>query len=151
MGAVCAFAAAACVDRSFNLDDVSTEVTLGSGTTTLPLGYLGKKTLGELLGDSEIDGLVKDEEGNYSFVYAGENSVVEIEDITAEFEIPEIETLFKADYPQYEVDMESIEIAEADDIAVDLGVLEEFRQVGASFAQFNYPDCLQKSLQHQDL
>ena len=100
MGAVCAFAAVACVDRSFNLDDVSTEVTLGSGTTTLPLGYLGKKTLGELLGDSEIDGLVKDEEGNYSFVYAGENSVVEIEDITAEFEIPEIETLFKADYPQ---------------------------------------------------
>ena len=138
MGAVCAFAAVACVDRSFNLDDVSTEVTLGSGTTTLPLGYLGKKTLGELLGDREIDGLVKDEEGNYSFVYAGENSVVEIEDITAEFEIPEIETLFKADYPQYEVDMESIEISEADDIAVDLGVLEEFRQVGASFAQFDY-------------
>ena len=54
LGAVCAFATIACVDQSFDLNNVSKEVTVGSGTTTLPLGYLNDKSLGELLDGNDI-------------------------------------------------------------------------------------------------
>ena len=77
-GAISAFALLACVDDSFNLDDVSTEVTLGSGTTTLPLGYLENKTLEELLG-GDIEGLLKDEEGNLSYNYLANFTIRENE------------------------------------------------------------------------
>ena len=63
--AVLAVAAVACVDESYRLDEVSTEVTLVEESTTLPLGNLKKKTIGDLLGDQEVNGLVKDENGNY--------------------------------------------------------------------------------------
>ena len=54
LAVVCAFATIACVDDSFRLDNISTEVTVGSGTTTLPLGYLNDKTLGELIEGQNI-------------------------------------------------------------------------------------------------
>ena len=69
LGAVCAFATIACVDQSFDLNNVSTEVTVGSGTTTLPLGYLNDKSLGELLEGNDIEGLHADENGDLGHVY----------------------------------------------------------------------------------
>ena len=61
LGAVCAFATIACVDQSFELNDISKEVTVGSGKTTLPIGYIEDKTIGDLLEGQEIDGLTIDE------------------------------------------------------------------------------------------
>ena len=89
IGAVCAFTAIACVDKSFNIDDVSKEVTLGSGTTTVPLGYLENKSLGDLLEGEDIEGLIIDESGNLSFSYEGESKTIEVEGISTEFVINE--------------------------------------------------------------
>lgn len=127
-GAICAFALVACVDDSFNLDDVSTEVTLGGGTTTLPLGYLDNKTLEELLG-GDIDGLLKDEEGNLSFNYSGEGDTISIDGITTEFDIPEISKAFNVEFPKFDFEMTSVNINEKSDVVLtDLEDLENYSQ-----------------------
>jgi hypothetical protein len=41
-------AATACVDDGFQLDEASTQVTVGGDVTTLPLGYLEKQKLGDI-------------------------------------------------------------------------------------------------------
>lgn len=116
MGAVCAFTAIACVDKSFNIDDVSKEVTLGSGTTTVPLGYLENKSLGDLLEGEDIEGLIIDENGNLSFSYEGEGETIKVEGISTEFEIPKIESSFEVEYPEFNFAMQSIKISEQADI-----------------------------------
>lgn len=124
-GAISAFALVACVDDSFNLDDVSTEVTLGGGTTTLPLGYLENKTLEDLLG-GDIEGLLKDEEGNLSFNYSGEGDTIDIEDISTEFDVPQISKSFDVDFPEFNFEMTSVVINEESDVVIDLDGLEEY-------------------------
>lgn len=129
-GAISAFALVACVDDSFNLDDVSTEVTIGGGTTTLPLGYLENKTLEDLLG-GDIEGLLKDEEGNLSFNYSGEGDTIDIEGISTEFDIPQISKSFDVDYPKFDFEMKSVVIPEGDDkevsdVVIDLDGLEKY-------------------------
>lgn len=122
IGAVCAFTAIACVDKSFNIDDVSKEVTLGSGTTTVPLGYLENKSLGDLLEGEDIEGLIIDESGNLSFSYEGESKTIEVEGISTEFEIPQIENSFEVEYPEFNFAMKAIEISEETDIEVVSGL-----------------------------
>lgn len=122
LGAVCAFAVVACVDDSFNIDDVSKEVTIGSGTTTVPLGYLDNKTLGDLLGGENVEGLEKDEEGNLSFKYSGESETIDIEGISTEFDIPEIKKSFDVEYPAFNLEMSAIEISEEEYINVVSGL-----------------------------
>lgn len=122
MGAVCAFTAIACVDKSFNIDDVSKEVTLGSGTTTVPLGYLENKSLGDLLEGEDIEGLIIDESGNLSFSYEGESKTIEVEGISTEFEIPQIENSFEVEYPEFNFAMKAIKISEEADIEVVSGL-----------------------------
>lgn len=129
MGAVCAFTAIACVDKSFNIDDVSKEVTLGSGTTTVPLGYLENKSLGDLLEGEDIEGLIIDESGNLSFSYEGESKTIEVEGISTEFEIPQIENSFEVEYPEFNFAMKAIEISEEADIEVVSG-LENYLSQG---------------------
>ena len=129
MGAVCAFTAIACVDKSFNIDDVSKEVTLGSGTTTVPLGYLENKSLGDLLEGEDIEGLIIDESGNLSFSYEGECKTIEVEGISTEFEIPQIENSFEVEYPEFNFAMKAIEISEEADIEVVSG-LENYLSQG---------------------
>ena len=129
MGAVCAFTAIACVDKSFNIDDVSKEVTLGSGTTTVPLGYLENKSLGDLLEGEDIEGLIIDESGNLSFSYEGESKTIEVEGISTEFEIPQIENSFEVEYPEFNFAMKAIEISEEADIEVVSG-LESYLSQG---------------------
>ena len=124
-GAISAFALLACVDDSFNLDDVSTEVTLGSGTTTLPLGYLEDKTLEELLG-GDIEGLLKDEEGNLSYNYSGEGDTIDIEGISTEFDIPQISKSFDVDFPKFDFEMNSVDINEESNIVIDIAGLDKY-------------------------
>lgn len=142
MGAICAFATVACVDDSFDVSSVSTEVTVGSGTTTIPLGHLDKKCIGDLLGNQEIAGLEKDEDGNLSFKFSGEGDSINVEGITTEFEIPEIKNEFMVEYPQFAIDMEPIEIDAEEDIYVDLGVLDEYKKpnFGFDIPSFEIPD-----------
>lgn len=102
MGAICALAAVACVDESFDLSDVSTDITIGSDkTTVLPLGYLEEKTLSDLMGDQEIKGLEKDENGNYSMHLEGDMDDFGVEGIDHVVEIPAISSEFKVDYPKF--------------------------------------------------
>ena len=118
LGAVCAFATIACVDQSFDLNNVSTEVTVGSGTTTLPLGYLNDKSLGELLEGNDIEGLHADENGDLSYRYAGESETIDIEGITTEFDIPEVTSPFIVEYPDFEVNVEDVSIVAFDGIEI---------------------------------
>lgn len=118
LGAVCAFATIACVDQSFDLSNVSTEVTVGSGTTTLPLGYLNDKSLGELLEGNDIEGLHADENGDLSYRYAGESETIDIEGITTEFDIPEVTSPFIVEYPEFEVNVEDVSIKAFDGIEI---------------------------------
>lgn len=83
-----AVVAVACVDQSFDLKDVSTEVTIGQGTTQLYVGTLEQKSIKELLGEEKIDGLGKDDEGNFIFSYSGEGKPIVIDGIENSF--PEI-------------------------------------------------------------
>ncbi len=117
-GAVCAFATIACVDQSFDLNNVSKEVTVGSGKTTLPIGYIEDKTLGDLLEGQDIEGLTIDENGNLSFSYEGESETINIEGISTEFEIPQIESSFDVDYPSFNLDLDKITIEAYENINV---------------------------------
>lgn len=102
IGAICALAAVACVDESFDLSDVSTDITIGSDKTTLlPLGYLEEKTLGDLMGDQEIEGLERDENGNYSMHFEGDMDDFGVEGIDHVVEIPAINSSFVTDYPKF--------------------------------------------------
>lgn len=118
LAAVCAFATIACVDDSFRLDNISTEVTVGSGTTTLPLGYLNDKTLGELIEGQNIEGLHIADNGDISFSYVGESETIDIEGISTEFEIPQINTPFVVEYPDFSVNVSDISVDAFDDINV---------------------------------
>ena len=110
MGAVCAFATIACVDQSFDLNNVSKEVTVGSGTTTLPLGYLNDKSLGELLEGNDIEGLHADENGDLSYRYASESETIDIEGVSTEFEIPQISNPFIVEYPDFKVNVDDVPV-----------------------------------------
>lgn len=132
LGAVCAFATIACVDQSFDLSNVSTEVTVGSGTTTLPLGYLNDKSLGELLEGNDIEGLHADENGDLSYRYAGESETIDIEGITTEFDIPEVTSPFIVEYPDFEVNVEDVSIEAFD--GIDITGLEAYSGLGTSFS-----------------
>ena len=110
---------ASCVDDTFRIDEVSKEVTVGGDSAvTLPLGSLNGRTIGELLGDTEVSGLDVDAEGNFVYSYVGERSTVNIDGVTSEFEIPSIDASFDVDYPEFSFDMEPITIKEEDDISI---------------------------------
>ena len=110
---------ASCVDETFRIDEVSKEVTVGGDSAvTLPLGSLNERTIGELLGDTEVSGLDVDAEGNFVYSYVGERSTVNIDGVTSEFEIPSIATSFDVDYPEFSFDMEPITIKDEKDISV---------------------------------
>ena len=110
---------ASCVDETFRIDEVSKEVTVGGDSAvTLPLGSLNERTIGELLGDTEVSGLDVDAEGNFVYSYVGERSTVNIDGVTSEFEIPSIAASFDVDYPEFSFDMEPITINDEDEISI---------------------------------
>ena len=91
---------------------------MGSGTTTLPLGYLNDKSLGELLEGNDIEGLHADENGDLSYRYAGESETIDIEGVTTEFDIPEVTSPFIVEYPDFEVNVDDVSIEAFDGIDI---------------------------------
>ena len=126
IGAVCAFATVSCVDSTFSVDDLSTEVTLIEGTTTVPLGYLNKQTLGDLIGDVEVQGLECDENGNYVLNFNGEGDTIEIEGITTNFTVPSTVTSFSMECPSFDMNMNAVVIHEEAAVNINTEVLEAF-------------------------
>ncbi|MBR5133941.1 MAG: hypothetical protein IKV29_07545 [Alistipes sp.] len=114
--AICTLTLVGCVDESYRVDKVSTEVTICQDKTVLPIGYFESKTLGDLLGDQILTGLEKDDEGNYSFIYEGAGEPIEFEGISSEFTIPEISSSFEVDYPEFNFEMTPIIIEQEEDI-----------------------------------
>lgn len=119
LAVVCAVVIVSCVDKNYNLDDVSTEVTVITNKTKLFIGELENKSIGDLLGDKEVDGLVKDENGNYTYSYSGEGDSQTIDGIQTEFTLPGINTIFTVDYPSFNLNMEGIHIKEESDVDVN--------------------------------
>ena len=112
-----------CVDNSFRIDEVSKEVTLGGDSRmTLPLGSLKERTIGELLEDMDIPGLEIDSLGNFKYSYDGQSGSMAIEGVTSLFEIPEIQSSFDVDYPEFGLDMEAIVIEDEEDIDAIYGL-----------------------------
>lgn len=119
--AICTLLLVACIDDSFRLDEVSKEVTIGQdSTTTLPIGYLEKMTLGEMIDVEDIDELTIDENGNYAIHYAGDTKSVEIEGVTSSFDIPKTSTSFMVTYPSLDIESEPVELHEAPTVAMDI-------------------------------
>ncbi len=110
---LCAWTATACVDKDFRLDEVSQEVTLfGSEATTLPLGYLNKQMLSEIVDSEDLEGLTMDDEGNYVLSYAGEPESIAIEGVDSHFEIPRTVSTFTTSYPKFDLEDETYSISD---------------------------------------
>ena len=121
-----AVVAVACVDQSFDLKDVSTEVTIGQGTTHLYVGTLEQKSIKELLGEEKIDGLGKDDEGNFIFSYSGEGKPIVIDGIENSYPVAGLENRFVVEYPTFNFDMTGIVIDEHENVNFndeELGVM----------------------------
>lgn len=121
-----AVVAVACVDQSFDLKDVSTEVTIGQGTTQLYVGTLEQKSIKELLGEEKIDGLGKDDEGNFIFSYSGEGDPIVVDGINNSFPVAGFENTFVVEYPTFDFDMTGIVIDEHENVNFndnELGVM----------------------------
>lgn len=118
-------ATTACVDSDFRIDEVSGEVTLITGKTKVYVGALDQMTLGDLLGDTEIEGLEKDAEGNYAYTYSGKGETIKIEDFENKFTIPGTESSFSVEYPSFSLDMEGVVIDETADIVVNTDLLSD--------------------------
>lgn len=134
-----ALSSVACVDNNFRLDEVSTEVTLGQGKTTIPLGYLKDKTIGSMLtGGQTIDGLVVDPEtGAYSFSYEGTGASFEVDGVTNELDVPAITSSFSVEYPKFELSSEVVSIHQDKEMKLDLGALDKF--IGSRGTSYNLP------------
>lgn len=121
-----AVVAVACVDQSFDLKDVSTEVTIGQGTTQFYVGTLEQKSIKELLGEEKIDGLDKDNEGNFIFSYSGEGDPIVVDGIENSFPVAGFENTFVVEYPTFDFDMTGIVIDEHENVNFndnELGVM----------------------------
>lgn len=126
--ALSAFLFVACVDKSFRLDEVSTEVTLGSGTTTIPLGYLNEQSIGDLLGEETMGGVTVDPEtGDYSLAFSGDEASFRVEGVASSFEIPELVNKFNVEYPDVELSSEPIIVNQEAAVRLDMGAIEDFK------------------------
>ena len=118
-------AATSCVDSDYRLDEVSGEVTLISGKTKVYVGGLDQMTLGDLLGDTEIEGLEKDANGNFAYTFSGVGETIKIEDFENTFTIPGTESSFSVAYPSFSLDMGGVQISETADILFNTDFLSQ--------------------------
>ena len=90
----------ACVDENFKVKDTSLEVTVGGGETVLPLAFMEKTTIKELLDMEKATDLTIDEEGNITYTYGGAAQSVDIEPFNTSFEVPaSVSNIFSEAYP----------------------------------------------------
>ena len=130
LAVVCAVVVVSCVDKNYNLDDVSTEVTVITNKTKLFIGELENKSIGDLLGNKEVEGLVKDENGNFTYSYSGKGEPQAIEGIDASYTVPGIKNKFKVDYPSFNLDMKGIVLNEESDVVVGDNFIERLPESG---------------------
>ena len=79
MVAIIAAASTACVDDSYDLNNISTEVTIGGDVVIVPLGQIKEKSLGELIGDDIAD--LVDENGVYTVKFIDDGDSFDIDGI----------------------------------------------------------------------
>ena len=118
---VCLLATIGCVDNNFRIDEVSTEVTVGAGTTVVPLANLDKTTLAELLegvDEADLQWLNVDAEGNYSAQFDGEGAYVEVKGINSTINVPAVNTSFYSQYPSMNIQSANFSIDESFAISV---------------------------------
>lgn len=144
--------ATGCVDDSFRIDKVSTEVTIGQGAT-LPLGDLERKTLGDLLAEAEgIDTLITKNDGGYVLGVSGDGEYT-IGGIKHIVQIPAVKGEFKVDYPEFgltdhahkvdeycdiESNYGSLSILEGETVSVPEGLKVTGREDGDLIEAFDY-------------
>lgn len=103
VAAMALFVVTACVDKNLQLDKVSTEVAIGGDVTTLPIGYLDKQTLGDIINLEDTEGMTVDEDGNYSLAFAGDGDEITIAGIENKFSINKTVTTFSTEYPEFDI------------------------------------------------
>lgn len=110
-----------CVDNEFDIAQTSGEITLASGETELPLGYLPDKKLGDLLTTSSIENLVVAPNGDYSLAFAGEEQQFNIDGMQTSFSIPQTTTQILIDYPDFTITEQEAVIHEDFNIGAMMG------------------------------
>jgi hypothetical protein len=123
VAAFLSIAAMSCVDKDFQLDKVSTEVAIGGQVTTIPLGYLEKQRLGDIIDLDSTNGLTIDKDGNYSLTFDGEESEITIEGVENRFNIAKTMTSFSTEYPAFDITGASCRIDHPYDIIPNFGGL----------------------------
>lgn len=90
-----------CVDNEFQLDNISGEITVGSGNATFPLGFLPEKSVSELIGDN-VDGLTTDQDGNYGLFYS-DYGAMSLGGFDSRYDIAGSSTAWDMEYPELEL------------------------------------------------
>lgn len=101
-----------CVDEEFRIDEVSGEITIAQGKTSLPLGYLPEKRLGDLITASSIQNLVVYQNGDYALAFEGAPQEFNISGMQTSFAIPQTTTQITIDYPNFAITEQSAVINE---------------------------------------
>lgn len=135
---VCAVTVVSCdfIDEEYRLDDVSKEVSLGTGTTTLPLGSFEKRYLGDLLG-SGLDGVLdKTENGSYTFSMVQDPESVGLGDFNLDelksFTFERMASDFDVELPSLSFDAPALKVDAQTPINTDIGPVQVFlEQVSA--------------------
>ena len=121
--AMALFAMTACVDESFQIDKASSQVAIGGDITTLPLGYLEEKKLGDLISVEDLEGLKLDENGNYSLSFSGDGEEISIDGVENSFSIKKTMTTFVGNYPAFDLEGGNITIQQPFGITPNFGPL----------------------------
>lgn len=138
---VCAVTVVSCdfIDEEYRLDDVSKEISLGTGTTTLPLGSFEKRYLGDLLG-SELDGVLdKTEDGSYSFSMVQAPESVGLGDFNLDelksFTFDRMASEFDVELPGVSFDAPAIKVDAQTAIDTDIAPVQDFLNTLNTFSQ----------------
>lgn len=132
--------AVSCIDDSYRLDQVSTEITIGQGTTTVPLGYLEPKKIGDMLAENAIEGLEVDENGNYHMSIEGQGDTFTIEGVSDSFQLPDTTNPFSIEIPQFKLETTPVVIDETQNVVINsYGGLETVPTIpGVDYGEFDF-------------
>ena len=125
------FSLAGCIDRGFELTDVSGEITVGGEELTLPLAKIDNIYLGDLLKENDV--ITNDDNGIYQIKFADEGGmeiagveIPAIRDLSPElepvkFNIATIPTTYTIDDIQQNLELEAPSLTDLVDIdAIDI-------------------------------
>lgn len=150
LAVVCAVVTVACVDDQYRLDEVSTEISVISEKTVLPVGSVERRTLGELIGeDRELPSyLIRNDDGSYEVKYdttaiisLGEQ--IDLEQLTKPVSIPATPISFPISLPKLNLGEYAFEFDESFPMNIKLGALSElFPESGEEELKQEYLDLL---------